>query len=360
VPQVFFDGAVLSTAPNISRVVNGLPTNGSVIGARLWTYLGPSQWVYKEYRFNSAHALVSCSDEEDALVPNLAYANASCSACSWSVSLARLSCNTSAFAMAGTSSATVVELSTLAPAGDTYELAAWGSRADGQRFCCLFDDPNAALREVRLYGSSVGDTLAFHDAATGAELQPYGDHTIDARIVGYAGNDHIEGSATTSASYSETLEGGDGDDVIDGRGGDDKVYGGAGNDTLYGGAGDDLLITQGGADLVRAGTGNDVVVASGAGNARLYGEGGSDVLCGSQLGTFMQGSTTGSGGWNVLYWSSTAAGMWWDALVGINASSGGGSFEWCGNPSHAARMTWCDSPTLSTVPTACAQAGLAQ
>jgi hypothetical protein len=81
-------------------------------------------------------------------------------------------------------------------------------------------------------------------------------------LVGGDGNDTIIGSLR-----SETLSGGEGDDLLDAGAGNDQIWGHAGNDTLIGGsgsdllqggAGDDWLWGDDGADFLNGGSGRDV------------------------------------------------------------------------------------------------------
>ena len=77
---------------------------------------------------------------------------------------------------------------------------------------------------------------------------------------------------------AETIEGGNGDDVINAKGGADTLYGhegndvltgGGGSDAIYGGEGNDILRGSNGADHIYGGEGNDVLVG-GKGNDTYY------------------------------------------------------------------------------------------
>jgi serralysin len=58
---------------------------------------------------------------------------------------------------------------------------------------------------------------------------------------------------------NDTLQGGDGPELIVGGRGNDSIHGGGGNDTLFGGPGDDTLDGGEGVDLLFGGDGNDVL-----------------------------------------------------------------------------------------------------
>jgi len=69
-------------------------------------------------------------------------------------------------------------------------------------------------------------------------------------------------------SFTDVLQGDEGDNVIDGREGDDWLYGWGGNDTLIGGNGADRMAGGDGGDLFQGGFGNDT----------FYGETGYDTV----------------------------------------------------------------------------------
>lgn len=64
----------------------------------------------------------------------------------------------------------------------------------------------------------------------------------------------------TEHDGNDTLEGGDGDDLLFGMGGDDQLDGGAGDDILIGGSGNDFLDGGTGEDAIFGGAGNDIIV----------------------------------------------------------------------------------------------------
>ena len=88
------------------------------------------------------------------------------------------------------------------------------------------------------------------------------------------GNDTIKGGAG-----KDTIDGGDGNDKLRGGDGDDSVLGGLGTDLLSGDAGLDILNGNDGNDSILGGTGNDQLFG-GIGNDQLFGQDGNDVLNG--------------------------------------------------------------------------------
>jgi hypothetical protein len=78
---------------------------------------------------------------------------------------------------------------------------------------------------------------------------------------------------------SETVIGGDGNDILNGGAGNDTLKGGAGNDILNGGAGDDTVFGDKGTDTAHLGAGNDTFVWNpGDGDDKVVGGGGFDTL----------------------------------------------------------------------------------
>ena len=102
-------------------------------------------------------------------------------------------------------------------------------------------------------------------------------------VAGGDGNDHIYGNALTTVAGAidggDSLSGGGGIDYIQGNAGNDTIDGGAGADRLYGGAGDDSILGGDGNDYVQGNKGNDIV-SGGNGSDVLHGGGDDDMLRG--------------------------------------------------------------------------------
>jgi len=64
---------------------------------------------------------------------------------------------------------------------------------------------------------------------------------------------------TVQANGNDTIDGGNGDDIIYGEGGNDIITGGAGTNRLYGGNGNDVFIGGVGSDIFYGGDGTDTV-----------------------------------------------------------------------------------------------------
>jgi hypothetical protein len=79
-------------------------------------------------------------------------------------------------------------------------------------------------------------------------------------IEGTSEDDTLNSSA--EGSSDERLYGHEGDDTINGGDGNDLIRGGAGDDTLNGGDGNDILIDGNGADTFSGGAGDDWIVIS--------------------------------------------------------------------------------------------------
>ena len=88
-----------------------------------------------------------------------------------------------------------------------------------------------------------------------------------------------DGEAVQADNSTNTLNGGNGDDLIYGGSGADDINGNADNDQLYGLGGDDIIRGEGGTDLLVGGAGNDTL-AGGDDADVLYGNVGNDTLNG--------------------------------------------------------------------------------
>lgn len=99
------------------------------------------------------------------------------------------------------------------------------------------------------------------------------DNVLDAS--GYSGKVTLAGGAGNdqliSAQHGGRLIGGDGNDVLVGRAGSDALLGGDGDDSLYGGGGNDLVMGE---------AGNDVVKGNGGTSNTLSGGDGDDIVIG--------------------------------------------------------------------------------
>jgi Ca2+-binding RTX toxin-like protein len=96
------------------------------------------------------------------------------------------------------------------------------------------------------------------------------------RIVGYTGNDTIDG---TGAATALILVGGLGADSLTGGDGQDTIYADDGNDVLRGGAGNDALIAGAGADTLMGGAGDDFLMGNAGADRFVFATGwGRDVI----------------------------------------------------------------------------------
>jgi len=93
----------------------------------------------------------------------------------------------------------------------------------------------------------------------------------DDHICGYGGNDTILGMGG-----DDKIDGGDGNDTIRGMGGDDEITGGKGKDTIFGGEGNDTIDATEGRDVVHGGPGKDKIVSRDGTGDRIDGGRGND------------------------------------------------------------------------------------
>lgn len=134
-----------------------------------------------------------------------------------------------------------------------------------------FYEPSAtaATHAIAAFGGAGDDIIFGGDAAD--------------RLVGGDGDDTLDG-----AGGNDVLDGGNGDDSLSGGDGDDTLTGGAGADTLLGGSGHDMLNGGAGADTLDGGSGNDIL-NGGAGADTLIGGRGNDTLNGGDGADILQG-----------------------------------------------------------------------
>ena len=141
---------------------------------------------------------------------------------------------------------------------------------------------------IRFISTTAGQTLTLQSGVTNVELIEISDADGD-----NAGTTALNVDAT-DLTYSTTLQGNDGDNVlaaaassgttINAGGGDDALDGGSGPDTLNGGAGDDTITGNGGDDVLNGGDGDDeFVYAAGDGSDTVTGGEGAEDGTGDVL-----------------------------------------------------------------------------
>ncbi len=134
------------------------------------------------------------------------------------------------------------------------------------------------------------------DSATFSNIEEVtgtsGDDTLDASLSGLSqtlnggdGADIVDGGSAT-----DVLDGGAGNDSIDGNGGDDTITGGTGLDTITGGLGADSIDGGDDADSLQGGEGADTLLG-GQGSDTLEGGIGADSLDGGTEGDSLDGGS---------------------------------------------------------------------
>ncbi|MGB7317244.1 MAG: choice-of-anchor L domain-containing protein [Planktotalea sp.] len=126
------------------------------------------------------------------------------------------------------------------------------------------------------YPSVIIDELSIVETSSGVSS----NDSIDAGdgddvVFGEEGDDTILGGAG-----ADSLDGDGGSDSIDGGTGNDTLIGDNGNDTLSGGADDDEIYVSSGDNLIDGGSGSDDIFA-GTGNDTIDGGTGADVMAGA-------------------------------------------------------------------------------
>lgn len=166
-----------------------------------------------------------------------------------------------------------------------------------------FQDPNTGEPlQINVDAGNGRDTVigtaSFEDSIDGGDGDDVinnatGTFNVAQVLIGGDGNDTITGGIG-----NDTIFGGDGNDVIDGQIGTDSIEGGDGSDTLNGGVDNDFINGNYGPDSITGGDGDDTILGDSGldslfgedGDDSIFGGGGNDLIFGDQ-GT----SATGTG-----------------------------------------------------------------
>jgi Ca2+-binding RTX toxin-like protein len=129
-----------------------------------------------------------------------------------------------------------------------------------------------------LHGTGFGDDIFAHfshdtiDSGDGNDL-----------IMSTGGHADVHAGAGADIIFTYNghnfVDGGDGNDIITVGGHDNTVVGGAGDDVIYGGKGGDILLGGDGNDAIHAGSGHEIM-SGGDGNNVLYAGKGDDMMIG--------------------------------------------------------------------------------
>lgn len=161
---------------------------------------------------------------------------------------------------------------------------AWGTTRAGDLFCCEADLTD--YEGVRVDGSSAADYIYLNAtiSSTSYSLTAPDSDPFYGEVYGFGGDDHIDGSLSTDASYTDVLYGGADVDWISGRDGDDFIYGESHGDHLAGGPDDDVIQGGAGTDWINGNEGADVLCGGegdeGVSPSQFTGDSGDDVLFG--------------------------------------------------------------------------------
>ena len=173
------------------------------------------------------------------------------------------------------------------------DYCAWGMDGRGSAFYC--EVTNTSITAIRVIGTdpgmgTAGDTIWLqHDEDVYSyDLTDCGSGHVDGIVLAGSGDDEIVGSRSTSAYYTDKLQGDGGQDEIKGDAGDDELLGGDQSDLIWGDAGDDEIHGNSGGDGLWGGDGDDTIygdedadeVWAGAGNDTVYGGSGDDGVSG--------------------------------------------------------------------------------
>ena len=175
--------------------------------------------------------------------------------------------------------------------------------------------PLEDVASLTINGGSAKDTVVLDASLNSAGSPATRKFTGQIVVNGNAGDDKLDASKITVATFGITFNGGaDNDSALGGAGnetlnggdGNDTLNGGKGNDVINGNAGNDALLGDDGNDQLNGGTDSDTIIG-GIGNDTLQGNEGNDTLIGglgadqlfgdadTDLGLGGKGGTTRSG-----------------------------------------------------------------
>ena len=142
-----------------------------------------------------------------------------------------------------------------------------------------------------IHGTGFGDDMFLHfthdtvDSGNGDDLIfSTGGHANitlgngDDIVFAYNGHNFIQAGdghdIITVGGEDNVVHGGNGGDVIYGGNGGDQLLGGSGDDVIHAGAGKELLVGGAGDDVLYAGKGDDMMIGGSGNNMFVFGSGG--------------------------------------------------------------------------------------
>jgi hypothetical protein len=354
-----YDG--VATSPE-SVTIPGSPAMAKVIAARFWTRYGTSDWVWRDYRYNIENQLVSCSAEEEPVLPapKFAYEKADCEFssappvpyCAWDAVAQTVSCDLRDDGPPASTSPRARAVARVAPWSRIYDVAIYGEARSGERFCCLWYDKGDLGERLEVLGTDLADDLGLHDLPF--QLEPYDGTSLVGRIDAQDRGDLVQGSYYEDADYEDRLLGRCGRDTIRAMSGADIVAAGMHADRVDAGSGDDRVTTGRGTDVANGREGNDVMVdgrSPSSSDIRLVGGPGDDTLCAGNPQSILIGNKAPTSEMETLWWSS-------GGTLDFTNSTANSALAECGHSSYGstpANYTICDVGdwTLTSEPAEC-------
>lgn len=202
----------------------------------------------------------------------------------------------------------------------------WGTDDTATAFCC--EVAGNDVDKLILTGTTQNDDLYFqyHAGQVNVTLDDINTNAnMEGVINGDTEDDNILGSYSTTATYSETLNGNGGTDEIDGDAGNDTINGNEDGDIIIGGDGNDTINGGDYLDTIYGGSGNDTINGDGEDDT-IDGEGGDDTINGGNDDDTIDGGTGddtihGNDGADSITGGDNVDLIWGDA--GIDYISGG-------------------------------------
>jgi Ca2+-binding RTX toxin-like protein len=149
-------------------------------------------------------------------------------------------------------------------------------------------NPFTAVSDIKIKGLGGGDNIVLDESSA---VTP-----IPAQIHGGNGNDII----TTLGAEPSFIDGGNGADSIQAGNGNNVIRGGNGPDTISVGTGNNIVLGGNGRNVINGSLGNDTLLGGDARDS-ITGGGGNDLIWGLEGNDTLVGNIDGASGMDTIY-----------------------------------------------------------